>query len=109
MLFICTASDLHLDPEDKATIPQAVEEWAGDLERRGIRLQGHVFQPVAHAKTIRMRHGEVVIDDGPVTKSQEPIAGFNILECGTLEEALQVASEHPMAKFGSLELRPFAA
>ena len=37
--------------------------------------------------------------------ADEPIAGFNLLECGTLEEAVEVSATHPMAKYGSLELR----
>lgn len=108
MLFVCAEPDLELAPDDEATISSAVEEWADDLGRRGIRLQGHVFEPITNAKTIRLRDGELMITDGPVTQAREPIAGFNILECKTLEEALQVASNHPMAKFGSLELRPIA-
>jgi hypothetical protein len=44
-----------------------------------------------------------------VNRADEPIAGFNLLECGTLEEAVEVSATHPMAKYGSLELRAIAA
>jgi hypothetical protein len=109
MLFVCAAPGLQLSPEDKAALPSEVEEWATDLSRRGIRLIGHVFEPVAQAQTIRRRNDELEIAEGPVTKADEPIAGFNLLECGTLEEALEVSATHPMAKHGSLELRAIAA
>jgi hypothetical protein len=44
-----------------------------------------------------------------VARTPEPIAGFNLLECETLEEALEISARHPMAKHGSLELRAIAA
>jgi len=109
MLFVCAEPDLQLSPEDKAALPGEVEEWATDLADRGIRLMGHVFEPVARAKTIRRRNDDLQITDGPVNEADEPIAGFNLLECRTLEEAVEVSATHPMAKHGSLELRPIAA
>jgi hypothetical protein len=109
MLCVCAAPDLRLSPDDKAALPGEVEEWATDLAGRGIRLMGHVFEPVAQAKTIRRRANDVQITDGPVNSADEPIAGFNLLECGTLEEAVEVSATHPMAKHGSLELRAIAA
>lgn len=72
-----------------------------------MRLQGHVLAPVGEAKTLRVRGGEVEIDDGPVAESDAQISGFNILDCADLDEALEVASKHPVAKFGTLELRAF--
>jgi hypothetical protein len=109
MLFVCAEPDLQLSPEDKAALPGEVEEWATDLANRGIRLMGHVFEPVAQAKTIRHRNDDLQIADGPVNSADEPIAGFNLLECSTLKEAVQVSATHPMAMHGSLELRAIAA
>jgi hypothetical protein len=70
---------------------------------------GHVFAPISEAKTVRRRNGDLLVTDGPLAKTPEPIAGFNLLECETLEEALEISSRHPMAKHGSLELRAIAA
>ena len=109
MLFVCAEPGLQLSPEDKAALPNEVEEWASDLAGRGIRLMGHVFEPVGQAKAIRRRGDGLQIADGPVNSAAEPIAGFNLLECGTLEEAVEVSATHPMAKYGSLELRAIAA
>ena len=44
--------------------------------------------------------------DGPFIESHEWIAGFDILECDSLDEAIEVASRHPMAAGGVIELRP---
>ena len=109
MLFICPDPGLQLAPEDEAAIPAQVETWANDLADRGIRLMGHVFEPAEQAKTIRRSEEEVQIKDGPVTTVDQPIAGFNLLECDTLEQAVEVSSRHPMARHGALELRAIAA
>jgi len=56
---------------------------------------------------VRVRGGELLVTDGPYLEAKEWIAGFDTLECRDLDEAIEVASKHPMARFGTLELRPF--
>ncbi|WP_022885333.1 YciI family protein [Glaciibacter superstes] len=98
-----------------ATDPQAepysaegdnIEEWAADVQSRGVWIEGNRLRPVEDAKTVRMREGELLVTDGPFTESKEWIAGFDILECADLDEAIAVAAAHPMARFGRIELRP---
>ena len=108
MLLICAEPDLKLSSGDREALRGAVATWATDLTDRGIRLMGHVFAPISEAKTVRQRNGDLVVTDGPLAKTPEPVAGFNLLECETLEEALEISSRHPMAKYGSLELRAIA-
>ncbi len=48
-----------------------------------------------------------MIMDGPFTESKEVIVGFDILECDSLEEAVEIAAKHPMARAGRLEVRAF--
>jgi hypothetical protein len=76
------------------------------MDSRGVRLEGHVLAPLPEARTIRIRGGETLVDDGPVSEEALRIAGFNILECADLDEALEVAAKNPGAGFGVLELRP---
>ena len=66
---------------------------------------GDALRPTAEARTVRMRNGEVLVTDGPFAETREWIAGFDILECADIDEAIAVAAEHPMARFGRLELR----
>jgi hypothetical protein len=54
-----------------------------------------------------MRGGDVLVADGPFAETKEQIAGFDIIECDDLDEAIDVASRHPVARFGSIEVRPF--
>ena len=59
------------------------------------------------ATTVRVRDGQTLVADGPFAETKEQIGGFDILECADLDEAIELASKHPVAKFGTLELRPF--
>ena len=61
------------------------------------------------ATTVRVRDGEVMVIDGPYAETKEQMAGFDIIECADLDEAIEVASKHPMARGGMIEVRPFWA
>ncbi len=84
-----------------------IEEWVEDVDRRGKRVTGERLRGVDDATTVRVSKGEVLVTDGPFTESKEWIAGFDILECDNLDEAIEIASRHPQANGGKLELRPF--
>ena len=106
MLFTYRDPSVQLEPEQRAVVPAAVAAWCEEMDARGVRLQGHVLGPLSEARTIRIRAGETMVGDGPVSEQAVQIAGFNILECADLDEALEVASKNPGASFGILELRP---
>ena len=95
--------------------PVRWEAWQGDIDRwvaendaRGRRLQGDVLAPTTAATTVRVRGGELLVSDGPFAETKEVIVGYDILECADLDEAIEVARTHPMARGGRMELRPFA-
>jgi len=63
--------------------------------------------PSALGARVRRSGGKLTVTDGPFTESKEWIAGFDILECENLDEAIAIAARHPQANGGKLELRPF--
>jgi hypothetical protein len=77
------------------------------MDGKGIRLMGDRTRPASAATTVRVRNREVLITDGPFTETKDVIAGFDVLECEDLDQAIEVASKHPMAWAGMIELRPF--
>jgi hypothetical protein len=107
MLLVCIAEGVQLSPEEGAEMERGTEAWVAEMDGRGVRLQGTPLRPVSDATTVRMRGGEVLISDGPFAETKEQIAGFDILECADLDEAIEVAAKHPVARIGTLELRPF--
>ncbi len=103
MLFICTDSRVAHVQEP----PGALQAWSDEGEERGIRLDGDRLRPPSDAKLLRVREGERIVTDGPFAEGKEWIAGFDILECKDIDEAIDFASRHPMAQCGQIEVRPF--
>ncbi len=103
MMFVATDSEPDSDP---GAAPD-IEDWISDVTGRGKWVIGDRLRPVGDATTVRVRSGEVLVTDGPFTESKEWILGFDVLECADLDEAVEIASKHPMAYGGRIELRPF--
>ncbi|ONI77836.1 hypothetical protein ALI144C_30885 [Actinosynnema sp. ALI-1.44] len=104
MMFVC--SDTEPDT-DRAPAPD-IEKWVADNDAAGRRLRGAALAPDSTATTVRVRNGKVLITDGPFTETKEIIVGFDLLDCVDLDEAIEVARTHPMARAGRIEIRPFA-
>ncbi|TRO60603.1 nuclear transport factor 2 family protein [Streptomyces sp. IB201691-2A2] len=102
MLLVC--GDDTADASGMAPVEPWVEEQG---VQRGVRLHGHRLQAPAEAVTVRVRNGEVLRSDGPFAETKEYVAGFDILECDSLEEAVEVAAKHPVATIGAMEVRAF--
>jgi hypothetical protein len=83
--------------------PGPIEPWIDLLGER--RLIGHPLQPARTAATVRVRGGDRRVGAGPFAPTQEVIAGFDVIECGSQEEAIELAAAHPVAAFGSVEVR----
>ncbi|WP_328665045.1 nuclear transport factor 2 family protein [Streptomyces sp. NBC_00328] len=85
-----------------------VEPWVEELgAQRGVRLHGHRLRLPADAVTVRVRDGEVLRTDGPFAETKEYVAGFDILDCADMEEAIEAAAKHPVATIGAVEIRAF--
>jgi len=107
MLLICTDGSVTLSEEERAAIPSATEAWVNEMDSSGVRLIGDQLSPSSDATTVRVRDGDVLLADGPFAETKEQIAGFDIIECSDLDQALEVAAKHPVAGFGMIEVRPF--
>ena len=81
--------------------------WLEDVMARGIRLDGDRLRPPREARTVLVRDDEVLVSDGPFAETKEVICGFDILECASIDEAVEVAAAHPVARFGRIEVRAF--
>jgi len=108
LMFVCRDKSIEFSAQDRAGIGPDVEAWVAEMEGRGVRLQGHTLAPVDSAAAVRVRAGELLVTHGPLVETNESISGFNLLECADLDEAIEVSAKHPIARFGTIELRPFA-
>jgi hypothetical protein len=81
--------------------------WFAEIDKRGSRLIGSQVSRPANAATVRVRDGEVIVSDGPFAETKEWMAGFDVIECASMAEAVEIAALHPVAAFGMVEVRPF--
>jgi hypothetical protein len=107
LLMVCVDEAVELSPEEGTAVASATTAWVEEMDTRGVRLQGDRLRPISDATTVRVRDGEVLVADGPFAETKEQIAGIDILECADVAEAIEVASKHPAARFGTIEVRPF--
>ncbi len=97
----------RLSEAEDAALQEGLAAWVKDLDARGVRLTGHRLQSPQEARIVRSRAGKTSVTDGPFAESKEQIAGYDILECASLREAVEAASRHPVATFGAIEVREF--
>jgi hypothetical protein len=102
MMFVAT--DPGAEAYDAAQ--DNIEEWFAYVTERGAHKHGDRLRPVEDATLVRVRNGEVLVTDGPFTESKEWIAGYDLIEADDLDDAIAIASKHPMARFGRIEIRP---
>ncbi|MDQ6742192.1 MAG: YciI family protein [Candidatus Dormibacteraeota bacterium] len=100
MLLICVDSAIEPFKTDPT-----IEQWLDEVGRR--RLDGSELRSPRDATTVRTRGDELLLTDGPFAETREYVAGYDVVECADLDEAIQIASRHPCAKFGAVEVRPF--
>ncbi len=68
-------------------------------------MYGNPLRPPGDATTVRVCEGNVVLTNGPFAKSKEKMCAYELTECASPEEAIDVASQHPMAKAATIEVR----
>lgn len=81
-------------------------QFSGWLVEQGKMRGGEPLQPPTTATTVRVRNDELLTTDGPFAETKEHLAGFYLVECETLDEAVEAAAKVPDAKYGSIEVRP---
>lgn len=105
MLMICDDESVILSPAEVHALPQ-IQAWDAEVDARGIRRGGARLRPSNDAATVRVRDGEMLVSDGPFAETKEQVGGFDIIECASLDEAVEIAARHPVAASGAIEVRP---
>ena len=114
LLLVCMEQppDPPLETEEEAASREAgddedIRRWFAEIDKRGSRLIGSQVSRPANAATVRVRDGEILVSDGPFAETKEWMAGFDVIECASMAEAVEIADLHPVAAFGMVEVRPF--
>jgi hypothetical protein len=81
-------------------------ELNDSLREAGLLVATGRLHPAAAATTLRVRDGEAELTDGPFAVTKEILGGYYLLDCPDLDEALKQAARVPLARYGSVEVRP---
>ncbi len=102
LLMIC--HDDTFTPSE--TLVSDIGAWIKEMESRGVRVYGNPLRPANDGITLRVRQGNLQRTNGPFVNSEEKMCAYELIECRDLEEAVSVASQHPMASVATIEVRP---
>ena len=95
-----------LSDSEKKVLDRDSLAYDRELERTGHYVVANALQPVKTARTVRMRRGKVTQSDGPFAETKEHLGGFILINASNMDEATEVASKIPMARVGTIEVRP---
>ena len=112
MLLIYTNENATLTEEQKPRIAEGHLAVMQDAARRGILKAAEPLAPTSAATTVRLRNGKAILTDGPFAETKEQLAGYYILDCENLDQAIEFASRIPTSCGGGdgcVEIRPIRA
>jgi hypothetical protein len=97
------------DPAEQAEREAEMPVWIEineSLREAGLLHATGRLAPPDSATTVRIRGGETELTDGPFAVTKEMLGGYYVLECADLDEAIRQAERLPLARYGSVEVRP---
>jgi hypothetical protein len=97
------------EEEKKERRAAEVPKWNelfGQMQAKGQWIDGLELDEPKEAKSVQVRNGQTIVTDGPYAETKEQIGGFFLVECGNLDEAIELANRIPVVSRGSVEIRP---
>jgi len=98
----------HFTADEAARQYEEYREFTEQLRRSGQLVSCNRLKTPADATTVRVRGGKAQVTDGPFVETKEQVGGYYIVEAKDLNEAIQIASRIPGARYGCVEVRPIA-
>jgi hypothetical protein len=99
----------NMSEEEAAAEMERWNDYSNQLVAAGAMVSGEGLQPTATAKILRVENGEQLVTDGPYAETKEQLGGFYVIECASMDEALEWAAKLPSAEHGATEVRPVLA
>ena len=96
----------ELPEAEKQKVYGGFRELREDLEPKGKFKGGNPLQATSTAATVRLRNGQKSVTDGPFAETKEQLAGYILVDANDQDEALAIAARIPIARTGSIEVRP---
>jgi hypothetical protein len=111
MRYLCL---IHLDESSLAAMPAQQEsdlnaahwDYNDHLRATGNYIVAEALAPAAETMQVKIRNGKTTVIDGPFAETKEVIAGVYLIEAGSMDEAVAIASKIPSASIATIEVRP---
>ena len=104
-LLLIADAETTAAPEETGMDPEYAV-FMKDIAERGVLQGGERLRLTSDATTVRVRNGETLTTDGPFAETKEQLAGYFLVDCKNLDEAIEVAGKIPTARTGAIEVRP---
>jgi hypothetical protein len=111
MKFLCLAYEEeqklnNLSQTEWDSLRRETLTYVEELKSSGCLVSAEPLQSARTAATVQVRHGKPVRTDGPFAETREQLGGFFLINARNQEEAIQVATNWPSARIGTIEVRP---
>jgi hypothetical protein len=93
-------------PEEREAAMPAWMAYSKELQDRKAYIAGSPLAEPTSATTVRAQNGKRTVTDGPFAETKEWLGGYYLLDCKSLDEAIELAGKCPAVNYGSIELRP---
>lgn len=98
---------LNAMPQNERTaVSHEAMAYCDNLQKQGRLIAASPLHPVETATTVRVRNGKTTTTDGPFAETKEQLGGYLLIDVRDLNDAVRIASNFPVAQFGSIEIRP---
>ncbi|MBA3433696.1 MAG: YciI family protein [Actinobacteria bacterium] len=91
---------------EREAVYDTYRAFADDAGKAGVMVGGGELAATRDATTVRVRSDEILVTDGPYAEVKEALGGYFLLECGSMDEAIDYAARIPGAEHGAIEVRP---
>jgi len=106
-LLICTDQSVAISAEERSRRITGLMSVQDQLRARGVLVGSELLQPAEAAVTVRAWDGgDIEIANGPAVRPKEHVTGVFTIDCGDLDEAIDLATKIPAAWYGTIEIRP---
>jgi hypothetical protein len=94
-----------LQDAERSAMYEQYAAFGRDGRAAGVVVAGDELGPTTDATTVRVREGQVSVTDGPYAEVKEALGGYYLLDCDTIDEAVDWAARIPAALHGAVEVR----
>jgi hypothetical protein len=95
-----------LSEDERGAVMEDADTIVSELTESGELLGGEGLADPSNTKTVKVRDGVPAITDGPYLEAKEHLVGYCLLECESVERAIDIATRWPDARYWAVEVRP---